>query len=278
VALGGDGADELFAGYPNFPVQRYAPAMRLLPPFVGRLARGMLDKVPADDRYMSWRFLVAQLSQGFGAAPMRQSFLWMAPLAPDKLDSLWRRSAIPEGALATAFAPIERYAAAAGRLRGVERLMQLFLATYLPENILTKTDRAAMFNGLEVRAPFLDRAFAEYACGLPLGLKLKGRTRKYILKHLARRYLPEEIVTRRKHGFALPIGSLLRTLFRERCCDVLRSRSNPVADWFEPTEIERLLQAHLSGRRDHGKKLWALYVLFSVAERRRRPALAAQAA
>ena len=126
-----------------------------------------------------------------------------------------------------------------------------------------------MFNGLEVRAPFLDRAFAEYACRLPTGLKLRGRTKKYILKRLASRYLPDAIVHGRKHGFAVPIGALVRTLFRERCHDTLLSRHNPVADWFNRGAIETLLAEHQSGRHDHGKKLWALYVLFRVAGRER---------
>ena len=217
---------------------------------------------------MNRRFLLRQLSQGFGAAAGRQSFLWMAPFAPEDLAALWRRSALPENALAHSFAPIDRCAAMAAGLSAVDLLLHLFLVTYLPDDILTKTDRAAMFNSLEVRAPFLDRRFAEYACALPTGLKLRGGTRKYILKRLARRYLPPGIVDRKKHGFAVPIGGLIRTLFRERCRDVLLSRANPIANWFERAALETLLDEHLTGRRDHGKKLWALYTLFAVAARR----------
>src|SRR5215467_292925 len=87
----------------------------------------------------------------------------------------------------------------------------------------------------------------------------------------ARRYLPPGIVDRKKHGFAVLIGALIRTLFRERCCDVLLSSANPVADWFERDALEGLLDEHLAGRHDHGKKLWALYILFAVAERRPTP-------
>ncbi|HEY6434813.1 MAG TPA: asparagine synthase (glutamine-hydrolyzing) [Acetobacteraceae bacterium] len=278
VALGGDGADELFAGYPNFRVQRFAPLMRLMPRAVGRIAGAAMETLPAAAGYMNWRFLAAQLSQGFGAAPVRQSFLWMAPFPPHGLNALWQPGAIPADALRRSFEPIERYAAEVERGGGIERLMHLFLTTYLPEDILTKTDRASMFNGLEVRAPFLDRHFAEFVGSLPTRLKLRGTTGKYILKRLALRYLPPEIVNRKKHGFALPIGSLIRTLLRTRCRDVLLSRSNPVADWFERREIERLLQQHLSGSQEYGKKLWALYVLFSVANHRTAPATTVKAA
>ena len=264
VALGGDGADELFAGYPNFALQRVAPVMALIPPAAGRLLASALARLPAADSYMNWRFLLGQLAQGFGATTARQSFLWMAPFGPHRMQALWHPDAVPEQALAASFAPIDAHTQDTSHASGIDRLLHLFLVTYLPENILTKTDRAAMFNSLEVRAPFLDRDFAEYALALPTRFKLNGHAKKYILKTVAARHLPASIVHRKKHGFAIPIGPLLRTLFRERCRDVLLSGSNPVAPWFAREEIERLLAEHQSGRADHGKQLWSLYILFKV--------------
>ena len=274
VALGGDGADELFAGYPNFALQRLAPALRHLPAAAGRWLGRAARALPGGDGYMNRRFLLRQLSHGLGAPTARQSFLWMAPFGPAEMAGLWRRSALPEDALAGAFAPIDNHAAEAAGLSAVDLLLYLFLVTYLPEDILTKTDRASMFNSLEVRSPFLDREVAEYAGALPTRLKLAGRRRKVVLKRLAARYLPEAIVERKKHGFAVPIGALIRTLFWERCADVLLSRANPVAQWFERSAIERLLGEHRAGRHDHGKKLWALYMLFRVAGHRVAPPVA----
>ncbi|MGE5271879.1 MAG: asparagine synthase (glutamine-hydrolyzing) [Thiohalocapsa sp.] len=267
VALGGDGADELFAGYPNFRLQRFAPALRLVPPAAGRLLAAAAAALPGQGSYMSWNFVLRQLSHGLGGSVARQSFLWMAPFAPEDMTELWRPEALPrpQQALAEAFAPIDHEAAEAAELSPVDLLLLLFLRTYLPDDILTKTDRASMFNSLEVRSPFLDRAVAEYAAGLPTSLKLGGSGGKLVLKEVARRYLPDAIVARKKHGFAVPIGGLLRTLLRERVEDVLLSESNPVADWFARAAIERLLREHNAGRSDHGKKLWALYVLFRVA-------------
>ena len=271
VALGGDGADELFLGYPNFAAQRFAWAMRCLPASTAGLVQGAIRALPGNDGYMNRRFLTAQLAQGFGASTTRQSFLWMAPFAPDRIADLWDRSALPEGAVESAFAPIDHRAMEAGTRGSVERLAYQFLTTYLSEDILTKTDRASMFNSLEVRAPFLGRALAEYSSGLPTRLKLRGGEKKYILKRLACRYLPRPIVYRKKHGFAVPIGRLIRTLFWTRCQDILLSTDNPVAAWFRRPAIESLLAEHVSGRVDHGKKLWALYVLFCVGARRPTP-------
>jgi asparagine synthase (glutamine-hydrolysing) len=254
VALGGDGADELFLGYPNFEAQRFAGAMALIPSAIGRSLEHMVDALPGNDAYMNRRFLTAQLVQGFGVEPARQSVLWMAPFGPNRMAALWRPSAAPNQAeLDSVFSEIGSRAAEAGNVGPIDRLAYQFLTTYLPEDILTKTDRASMFNSLEVRAPFISRAVAEYACRLPTRLKLRGREKKYILKRLACRYLPERIAYRKKHGFAVPIGSLIRTLFWTQCRDVLMSTSNPVAGWFSRSTLEDLLSEHGSGRNDHGK-------------------------
>ncbi len=267
VALGGDGADELFAGYPNFQAQLAAPVMRHMPAAVGAMARRGLALAPASREYMNLRFRLGQLTQGFGLSEDLQSFLWMAPFSSDEKRALWRADALPDDPEATTFAPIHALADGLPAER-LPRLLQLFLQTYLPEDILVKTDRAAMMNSLEVRAPFLARDFAEFAMALPGHWKLRGLRGKYLLKKLAARLVPPDTVYRPKHGFAVPLADLLRTLFFERMRDRLLDAGNPVAAWFNAAVIERLLGEHRSARRDHAKKLWTLYILFAVAARR----------
>jgi asparagine synthase (glutamine-hydrolysing) len=278
VALGGDGADELFAGYPNFQAQRLANIMQHIPAIVGNLTGAAASRAQSG-AYMNLAFRMAQLSQGFGHLPHRQSYHWMAPFGTAHMQSLWAQGALPHHTYTQAFAPIDT-AAAGTNATGPARLLHQFLLTYLPDDILTKTDRAAMFNGLEVRAPFLDRAFADFACALPFSTKHRGSTGKLILKQLARRYLPDSIVDRKKHGFGIPIGALMRNQFRERVTSTLLSPTNPVAPWFNRETIETMLSAHMTGRREHGKRLWALFILFTVAARqtRRAPAPLQQAA
>jgi len=267
VALGGDGADELFAGYPNFRAQLAAPVMRHLPAAVGAMARRSLALAPDSHEYMSLRFRLSQLTQGFGLPEDLQSFLWMAPFSADEKRALWRADALPDDPDATTFAPIYDLARRGLPAERLPRLLQLFLQTYLPEDILVKTDRAAMMNGLEVRAPFLARDFAEFAIGLPGHWKLRGLRGKYLLKKLAARLVPPDTVYRPKHGFALPLADLLRTLFFEAVRGRLLDRGNPIAAWFNAPVIETLLAEHRGGRRDHAKKLWTLYILFCVASR-----------
>ncbi len=267
VALGGDGADELFGGYPNFYVQRFAPLMQAFPQLSGAALVGVLNLLPPGRGYMNFRFRLAQLAHGFGHRTTRQSFLWMAPFGPYYMQGLFSADIARAPLAAGAFAPIDAAAIEAAGIGSIERLLHQFLLTYLPDDILMKTDRAAMFNSLEVRAPYLHRPLAEFAATLPATLKLRNGSGKHILKLLARRYLPAALIDRRKHGFAVPIGDLLRTSLRERAVDILLSTGNPVAPWFNRGTIETMLAAHLSGRRDHGKRLWALTVLFSVAAR-----------
>ena len=264
VALGGDGADELFAGYVSFKANRAASALAMVPGWVGRLGRATLATLPGAETYMSPGFLVRQLSQAAGLPPARQWVACMAPFAPEQLDRLWRPEARAV-AEASAEDPISDYLAAPERQSwSTAELIRLFASTYLPEDILFKVDRAAMYVSLEVRAPFLGRAFAEYAMSLPSRDKLRGFHTKHLFRKLALRHIPREIVERKKHGFAVPLANLLRGCLREPVGAALLDRSSPLGDWFDRGEVERLWNAHQAGA-DHRKKLWTLYTLAAAA-------------
>lgn len=266
VALGGDGADELFAGYPNFQAQRLAPLMAALPEAAGAALRRALRLLPPSSGYMGLDFRLRQLSHGFGHEPSRQSFLWMSPFSPAERRALWRPEARPA---VDPWDLAERLLGEEGAPRddGGAALTHVMAQSYLPGHILTKVDRASMYNSLEVRAPFLARGFAEFALSLPMAWRLKGFSPKYLLKKLAARHLPAAVVGRPKHGFALPLARLLRGPLRAPVRAVLDDPANPVAGWFDGAVIRRLLAEHDRGAADHRKKLWTLFVLFLVAAR-----------
>jgi len=265
VALGGDGADELFAGYPNFAVRRWAPLMAAMPRALGRLLAAAVGALPASEGYMSLDFRLRQLAQGLGAPADLQSFLWMAPFAGRDHAALFS-DAFPARA-ADPLAPAAEAVAALDVRGGLARLQRLFLRFYLAEDILAKVDRASMFHSLEVRSPFLDRDLAAFALSLPARLKLGAGGGKHLLRRLARKLLPARVAERRKHGFAPPIAALMRGPLRARVTDVVLDPGNALAPWFDRGTLEALVTRHMSGRFDHRKQLWALYVLFSWARR-----------
>jgi asparagine synthase (glutamine-hydrolysing) len=261
VAIGGDGADELFAGYINFPVNRFANGLARVPNWTGRAARRLLSGVPANSSYMSLSFLLRQLSQGFGVSPARQWAAYMAPFAPEELDELWQPDVLAAAGRSTEDPVAELLARRGPRRWSAAELIHLFATTYLPENILQKVDRGSMYASLEVRAPYLGRTFAEYAMSLPSTDKIRGLATKRLLKQLALRFVPREIVERPKHGFALPLARLLRGPLRDRVADVILASSGPLSCWFRRDMIERLWSDHQTARRDHRKKLWTLFTL-----------------
>jgi asparagine synthase (glutamine-hydrolysing) len=268
VALGGDGADELFAGYISFKANRGARALAATPGWIGRASRAVLAAMLHSDSYMSGDFLLRQLSQAAGLPPARQWVACMAPFAPEDLDRLWRPEVRSVAELSAEDPLGDLLTARGGRAWSLAELIHLFVSTYLPEDILLKVDRSSMYVSLEVRSPFLGRAFAEYAMSLPSRDKLKGITSKHLFRKLAVRHIPRDIVERKKHGFALPLSRLLRGCLREPVSAALLDRGSSLHEWFNRREIERLWLAHQAGY-DHRKKIWTLFTLAAAAERTR---------
>jgi asparagine synthase (glutamine-hydrolysing) len=143
----------------------------------------------------------------------------------------------------------------------IGQLLSVNMATYLPGDLLVKTDRMTMANSLEARCPFLDQELLEFASGIPSALKLKGMTTKYILKAALADILPKEIIHRKKHGFGVPVGRWFRTSLKSYLQDTLLSRAALGRGYFKEAVLRRLIAEHESGKRDHGHRLWALLTL-----------------
>jgi len=254
VVLSGDGGDEMFGGYTRYipdarvtAVDKYAPvALRRVAGAVGaRLPNGARGKrflrhVARDAR---GRYLDAI---GFFTADDKVGLL-----TPDVRRQL--ASDNPECRLIRHF---DRYA----QLSWPSQMMRFDVETYLPEDILTKVDRMSMAHSIEARVPLLDNAVIDFASSLPAALKIRDGRRKHVLKEVAARFLPGELIDRRKQGFGVPLDVWFRGNLRELFADTLLSTRSLHRGYFQPAFIRRLIHEHVSDRRDHTFRLWQLLV------------------
>lgn len=247
VALGGDGADELFLGYPNFKLIKYTPAMASMPRWTGGLMRALSKIMPSSTGYMNHQFLLRQLSYGIGRPVAEQSTYWMSAVPTAMQQRLWCDNKAPKFSLDSN-----------PELTPLQQCQRHFLESYLAGDILQKIDRASMHVSLEVRSPFLSNAVSEFALSLPVEASFQGMTGKRILRSVAANYLSDETVNRRKHGFPLPVSDLLRGDLRDLAESVLLDAANPMYEHVRQTVVREIWQQHVERRRDHGKSLWTL--------------------
>ncbi len=238
VALSGDGGDELFCGYGRYasavsiwrvlgriplPLRRAAGA--LLPGRRGKIRRGILGTPTAEALY---RRLISH---------------WKDP------------AALVPGAVEPSTAAA-RLGETPGALAFPRHMMLADLLCYLPDDILTKVDRASMAVGLEARVPLLDHRVVEFAARLPLSMKMRGGRGKWILRQVLGRYLPQELTERPKKGFGVPMGQWLRGPLRDWAGDLLSGERLRREGYFDPAPIRRMWADHLSGAGDSNYYLW----------------------
>ena len=257
VVLGGDGADELLAGYPTFEAERAAGLYRRLPRPAQALAEAAVGRLPVDHRNFSFDFKLKQFLRGAAEALPLAHQRWLGSFSGPELSRLLVASG--DGSLLDVEA---EHLALAGSLAPAEgpldRSLALYQETYLPEDILTKVDRASMACGLEVRAPFLDADLVDSVLRLPAEFKYGRKQTKRLLKAAVSGRLPPSILNRPKKGFGIPVARWLRdelTPLVDRLLDPGRLDRQGL---FNPQEVARRLHEHRAGVRDHRKPLWTL--------------------
>jgi len=270
VVLSGDGADELFCGYPTFLADRGARWVQRLPQRVQRAAGHAVNRLRPSPTYGSAEFLLKQFFRGLPFPPEVRTQLLLGGLTDSEQSSL-----LSEGVRAGCMEckPYEDLTMAVGRptgLAAVDRLIYQHCKFYLAGQNLVAVDRASMACGLEVRAPFLDRPFVELATRIPPRLKLAGWQTKHILKRALRGLLPDAILTRRKQGFGVPIGPWLRGPLQGALEERLAPERVRRLGLFNAEAVTRLVTEHVEGSRDHRKVLWAL-LMFDVWRERYLP-------
>ncbi|MEO0653562.1 MAG: asparagine synthase (glutamine-hydrolyzing) [Pseudomonadota bacterium] len=262
VALSGDGGDELFCGYDRY--RQGAGLMRRIgkvPAPVRSLAAAAIRAVPTG----VYDTLIEPIrATPQGKEPNGQRLRRLADYARSrdvedlhrKLVSRWR---FPEEAVLGASEPasiLAEHLPAAGALGAAERMMQLDMLAYMPDDILAKVDRATMAVSLESRAPLLDHRVVEFAWGLPQHFKLRDGQSKWLLRQVLYRHVPRELIERPKMGFEVPIGLWMRGALKDWAADLLDPTRLRNEGYFDPKVIATKWDQHLSGRFNWGLQLW----------------------
>jgi asparagine synthase (glutamine-hydrolysing) len=275
VSLSGDGGDELFAGYNRHAwLERLArrtaavpvPARRWVGSSMARVPPGAVERAARLTGVLSKRWHVRNPSDKF----VKLGRVLAADGVEDAYLALVSHWSEAETVVSGAGSPTSWASPPAGwpALGGLtEQVLWLDLVGYLPDDILTKLDRAAMAVSLETRVPFLDRDVLDLAWRLPLSSKLEAGVTKRVLRTVLHRYVPPALVDRPKMGFGLPIGSWLRGPLRPWAEDLLGRGRLEREGVLDPGPVRRAWDAHLHGRRDLGYALWDVLMLEAWLDR-----------
>jgi asparagine synthase (glutamine-hydrolysing) len=258
VALGGDGADELFAGYDPFRALKFAELYsRLVPRPVHQAIRLLAARLPTSHQNISKDFILKRTLRGLSYPSRIWNPVWMGPLEPLELGELFAEKIDPEEVYSEA---IELWEANPGK-NIVDRTLEFYTKLYFQDDILVKLDRASMMNSLEVRSPYLDVDLVDFVRRIPSNYKYRQGQTKYIFKKTMEPVLPKEIIHREKKGFGSPIGSWLKN-------GTLVFASSPERSAGESVFFQNKINEHLSGKADHRLYLWSRWLLeHSVSSR-----------
>ncbi|MDR3361622.1 MAG: asparagine synthase (glutamine-hydrolyzing) [Desulfovibrio sp.] len=267
VALGGDGADELWAGYEHYIGFKTAEWYNALPDFVRRMIIEPLTRIlPASAGYINPRLAVAAFLRGAHAKAALRVQAMLTAFTPELQQEIltpdWRDAHFLQDE--QLFAPTREHYEhwqPQNTAAPTARAFHVYVRQYMLDDILVKVDRCSMLHSLEVRAPFLDKDVAEFTARLPLRHKLHGFQRKYLLKKAFTGLLPPKILHRNKRGFQIPVADWLRGKMRPLMEDLLSEGHLRAQGIFNPEAVRTLMNKHISGRVDMRKPLWTLLVL-----------------
>jgi asparagine synthase (glutamine-hydrolysing) len=259
VALGGDGGDELFAGYEYFLgfmlAEYYSRLPRLLrKSFIEPVSR----LLPMSTGYVSLRNVVEKFLLGIAAPRWLRTQIWLGSFSPEVQQSIWEDPPYTASDLDGLYGETRALFARHSVRDPIDGLFYFFARQYLLDDILVKVDRCSMMHSLEVRAPFLDTDLVEFVSRLPYRLKMRNGRRKYLLKRAFSGILPRRVVHRAKRGFLIPTALWLQGPLRPLVEEYLGENRLKRQGLFKPAAVRRLLEEHSSGRADRRKEIWTL--------------------
>ncbi len=258
VALSGEGGDELFGGYPTYQAHRLANVWRFLPkPLRLGVLEPAIRSLPVSHNNLSADYKAKRFIAAASEEPILRHFRWMGAISPDEQQNLMLPHVLADGDGASVYPYLGGNDGIAEH-DVISRIMHLDLTTYLPDDLLVKSDRASMAASLEVRLPFLAFPLVEFALSLPASYKVRGLTTKYLLKKAMEPYLPSKIVNRPKKGFGIPVAKWLRQEFKPMVDELLSESYLQQQGIFKKEPMMMLLKEHESGQIDRRKELWTI--------------------
>lgn len=262
VALSGDGADEAFAGYRRQTFfQAEERVRRLLPLGFRRNVFGTIGRAYPKLDWAPQVLRAKSTLEGIGRSSEEAYTLAVGVTAPAMRRRLYTDRAIRD---LQGHQAEDRYLAtmrAAPGRDALDRAQYADLKIWLPGDILTKVDRTSMAVSLEAREPLLDYRLIEFGARLPVGMRVRGTTGKWLLKQAMRRYLPDDILFRRKMGFSTPISAWFRGPLAEEARRIAKASSLVETGWFDAAALDAIVTEHQANRFDHGRLLWQLMML-----------------
>lgn len=252
VSLSGDGGDEIFGGYPKYNAQLIAESIKKFGgDFFGNLIAPVLSYIPVD---ATWKEGMRKFLRSLQHPIQERHFiLGSGGFTFDELERLLKKNVNTD-----IFEESKSYAQKWKQKDIGNMLLYLDAKIQLPDWYLVKVDRASMSQSLEVRSPFLDKNLAEFVFSLPSHMKFSNNDNKIILKKLAEKYLPKEIIHRKKMGFGLPLNDWMRGIFRKQIEEALSYLPDKLID---KTYIDKLWYEFVHNKKDHGTKIWRLFLL-----------------
>ncbi|MEO5987333.1 MAG: asparagine synthase (glutamine-hydrolyzing) [Candidatus Eisenbacteria bacterium] len=255
VVLTGEGGDELFAGYPKYAVEPVAGLLARLPSNIrDALLEHGIDRLPFAFRKLQ----VVGRSAHFRDEGERFA-AWFAGFIGDERARLLGPALRPHAKAGAE--PFQRVLADSLARTSLDRMLDADLRLWMPDDLLMKMDKMSMAASVEARVPLLDNPLIDWALRLPRSHKIRGLQGKVLLKRLARKLLPREVVDRRKVGFTVPLSPWFRGELREILADTLLSSRCLERGYLEPDTVRSYLSDHLQARRDRGRELWTLLTL-----------------